>query len=61
MDFARDDFETIHRRKKLAAWLKTLKGPKKPDPAEVLQHAHNAQLNAGMRSVSAFYVVADLT
>ena len=30
MNFTPDDFESIHRRKRLAAWLKTLKGPPKP-------------------------------
>lgn len=32
MDFVRDDFSTIHRRKKLAAWLSTLRGPAKAKP-----------------------------
>lgn len=28
-----DTFESIHRRKKLAAWLGTLRGPMKPKPS----------------------------
>lgn len=31
MNFVPDTFESIHRRKKLAAWLATLKGPPKRD------------------------------
>lgn len=30
MNFAPDDFASVHRRKRLAAWLGTLKGPGKP-------------------------------
>lgn len=29
MNFVTDTFESIHRRKKLAAWLATLRGPQK--------------------------------
>lgn len=29
MNFAPDDFASVHRRKRLAAWLGTLKGPAK--------------------------------
>lgn len=44
MNFAPDTFESVHRRKKLAAWLATLRGPKKQDLREALA-AHATILN----------------
>lgn len=45
MNFARDDFATIHRRKKLAAWLSTLRGPAKQKPD------YDALINASIESL----------
>jgi len=41
MNFAPDTFESIHRRKKLAAWLATLRGPKKA-PRLTCRHLLNS-------------------
>ncbi len=40
MNFAPDTFESVYRRKKLAAWLATLKGPAKKRPD--YSHIQNA-------------------
>lgn len=46
MDFQRDDFASIARRKKLAGWLLTLKGPakKRPDMAMMAALQNTANL-----------------
>lgn len=37
MNFVTDTFESIHRRKKLAAWLATLRGPRGEKPVMVVR------------------------
>lgn len=42
MNFIQDTFESIHRRKKLAAWLATLKGPAKAPTVSFHEALRNA-------------------
>lgn len=48
MNFAQDTFESVYRRKKLAAWLGTLRGPAKLTAVDFSQianaYSQNAQL-----------------
>lgn len=55
MNFAPDTFESVHRRKKLAAWLATLKGPakKRPDWAN-LQNTYCGFVGVGAQAYASY-------
>lgn len=53
MIFVQDTFESIHRRKKLAAWLATLKGPTKPQTNAPNFGALSAYMDSAYRLAAA--------